>query len=95
MSAETTTEPLEFIGQIVQSFPSDVTNSLWDQGVNMDDWDYAILTSPDAVYKSENSNELHPHQWTLDRMLIGCCSNTWYLAEIRGTKYAIGIAYHA
>ena len=88
-------KPLEFLGQIVQGFPKDVSDSLWAQGVDLDDWDYAILAPPEAVYLSESDHGLCPHEWTLDRLLVGCCSNHWYLAEIRGRKYAIGIAYHS
>lgn len=124
-------------------FDRETTDKLWDQGVCMDDWDYAIICPPDVVVEEEYpyeesewewfpfveekdrvwekvqtsetswhyrgpdfskghyvTKEVKKKRWTcpeydLDRMLTGCCSNTWYLIEWNGEKKAIGVAYHA
>lgn len=34
-------------------------------------------------------------EYSIDRLLTGCCSNTWYLIQWNGEKKAIGVAYHA
>ena len=85
--------------------------SLWAEGVDMDDWDYVILAPLNTV--STVTREVHDYyadsyagrtttaievvqnNYQLSRMLVGCCSNTWYIATFRGRKYAIGVAYHS
>ena len=94
-TSELTPEPLIFLGQIVQSFPRDVTDSLWKQGVDLDDWDYAILAPTESIFQRENEDGFYPLEWTLEKMLTGCCDNRWYRATIRRQEFAIGIAYHA
>jgi hypothetical protein len=37
----------------------------------------------------------YPKDWQMERLLNGCCDNVWYKVEFRGTKMAIGVAYHA
>jgi hypothetical protein len=126
-----------------ETFTREEIDLLWSHGVNMDDWDYAIITDPDVIQSREVEYEdtewewfpyvpeeerVWPREqisdtawrylgppydkgdyvkkkkisiewecldWTLDRLLTGCCSNTWYLIEWKGEKRAIGIAYHA
>lgn len=86
-------------------------DAFWKQGVCMDDWDYVILAPLDTIdIKTEDRegydydtgrNEKHSivtvtqNDFTLDRMLFGCCSNEWYKATFRGQEYAVGVAYHA
>jgi hypothetical protein len=77
--------------------------SLWQQGVNMDDWDYMLLCPPDVVHEVKKRDdwdhseytEFDCKDWWLDGMLRGCSSNRWYRANLRGKEWAIGIAYHA
>ncbi len=47
------------------------------------------------VVKTKISIEWQCLDWTLDRLLTGCCSNRWYQIEWKGEKRAIGVAYHA
>ena len=81
--------------------------SLWAEGVDMDDWDYIILAPPStlSVVVEEEYDYCAGHAKTvarmvqnnyqLSRLLVGCCDNTWYTAKFRGRKYAIGVAYHS
>lgn len=85
----------------VKAFSRDISDRLWDQGVNLDDWDYAILASPDILRGEDfegsdgkSRTVWTPKDYTIERLLSGCCDNTWYKAMIEGKEYAIGIAYH-
>ncbi len=87
--------------------PDNLTNqddeSLWQQGVNTDDWDYMLLCPPDVVHEVKKYDDWDKSEiivfeckdWTLDRMLTGGSHNRWYRAKLRGKEWAIGIAYHA
>jgi len=94
-------------------------DSLWNQNVCMDDWDYIVFAPEDSITPVEYEDheyEYDPHfpkdwrmmvkvsiskirytqnEYVFDRILVGCCSNSWYRAEFRGQVYAIGIAYHS
>lgn len=74
----------------------DEIQSLWDQQVSMDDWDYLLVVNPKDVF-SEESGEFHVHYaYPLERLLDGCCSNEWYgLINFRNKECFIGVAYHA
>jgi len=74
--------------------------ALWQQGVNMDDWDYMLFCPPEVVFKFETPNEYSEgeygvKEWPLDKLLNGVCSNQWYRASFRGKEWAIGVAYHS
>jgi len=129
------------------SFTRSEIDHLWEQGVTMDDWDYAIICTPHILEEETYEEEelefvFFPHipehereqyitkeyidikgvicktfdldftkgkyqkviktykrynciDYNLDRMLTGCCRNTWYLIEWEGEKKAIGVAYHS
>lgn len=72
---------------------------LWDQNVNMDDWDYMLLLPSDTEvtkYTNEYDKEtVEPNNYEVNRLLTGCCSNRWYYITFRGDKYLAGIAYHS
>lgn len=79
----------------------------WELGVNMDDWDYMLICPADAVREEKSDvydeyvGEIFEHtryipcNWYLERMLTGCCDNTWYKVTYKGVDVAIGVAYHA
>lgn len=74
----------------------------WDQGVDMDDWDYMILAPVDILEEVDATDwdgkpikRLVPKGYTFERLLTGCCHNKWYKATFRGIEYAVGVAYHA
>jgi hypothetical protein len=76
----------------------EVIDSLWNQDVCMDDWDYMLFF--EAKFNCE-----FPEGWDavtlvpdyhIDRLLTGCCSNKWYPVEnFMGKKGFLGMAYHA
>ena len=72
-------------------------DSFWNQNVCMDDWDYIVLAPEKSIEQCEGAEglEYNPTEYTLERILVGCCSNRWYSAMFRGKKYAVGVAYHA
>jgi hypothetical protein len=74
--------------------------SFRSQGVNMDDWDYIVLAPVETIRPNTDSYdrdfpEYEQTEWTFDRIMVGCCSNSWYKATYRGAEYAVGVAYHA
>jgi hypothetical protein len=44
-------------------FTEDQIDSLWDQGVDMDDWDCAIITDPDVLEEEEYEEEESKWEW--------------------------------
>ena len=65
---------------------------LWNEGVCLDDWDYMLVFEYNKkTFKSDNS----PVQYNIERLLNGCCSNTWYRLNFRGSEKIIGVAYHS
>ncbi len=77
--------------------------SLWQQGVNMDDWDYMLLGPTDLIHAvkvrdawdQSEAMVFEGKDWWLGNMLSGSSSNRWYRAKLRGKEWAMGIAYHA
>lgn len=81
--------------------PNELTDadreSLWPQGVNLDDWDYLVL-APVGTLCVNNDDQDSPYgqdDSTLEKLLTGACDNRWYKATFRGTEYALGIACYA
>lgn len=79
--------------------PTEEFDSLWDQGVDLDDWDYILAfeePSKIAVQQEDEFNTYYaPKSYTVERLLTGCCINRWYKANLFGKPRMIGIAYHA
>lgn len=83
----------------------DEIRALWDQDVNMDDWDYIVLAPVDSLEYIEPSNNDYDEYYKesnyeqsdfyIDKLLNGCFDNIWYKAKFRGKFYAIGVAYHS
>ena len=70
----------------------DDLSSLREQGVCLDDWDYMIFVEHCKFYQT--GHEIHPEDYQLDRLLGGCCGNTWYQLIFRGETGIMGVAYH-
>lgn len=66
----------------------------WDHGVCMDDWDYMLIVPADEL-EQNSDGEWTPKDYQLERMLQGCCDNTWYKVEFEDGTYGVGVAYHA
>lgn len=77
----------------------ETVDSLWKQGVCMDDWDYVLFF--EAKYKSEfpkgwDNTIIEPTNYNVARLLNGCCKNQWWpVTDFMGKKGFLGVAYHA
>ena len=74
--------------------------ALWQQVVNMDDWDYMLFCPPEVVSKLETPGEYDQSEfgckdWLLEKTLNGVCTNQWYRASFREKEWSIGVAYHS
>lgn len=86
--------------QLVDCFSDGEKEQLRSQGIDLDDWDYALLC--DDLDLFEEAPEVYtegityePKDWTLDRLLNGCCDNKWYKIKFNGKVVMAGFAYHA
>lgn len=75
-----------------------VIEALWEQEVNMDDWDYVLFVENE--YKNqfieERDGTLTPKNYDVEHLLHGCCDNKWYsVTDFFGKPGIIGVAYHA
>lgn len=75
----------------IKAFNKKETEELWKQGVDLDDWDYALVIPESALRKESNE----PLEYGTDRLLTGCCENKWYRVLFRGKKVGMGVAYHS
>lgn len=71
----------------LQSFPERWDEDLARQGVQQDDYDYAILC--DRKYLRASDGELYGPPF-----LNGSCENRWYEVVLDGREWALGVAYH-
>ncbi len=74
--------------------------ALWDQGVNLDDWDYMLVVPASALATNEGG-DTRPLDYgevgythDLECLLTGCYDNRWYVVAFRGSMVGIGVAYH-
>jgi len=78
-----------------------VIDELWDQEVDMDDWDYLLFAS--NQYKGDfidvddaQRGNMQPKSYEVGRLLTGSCANGWYpVSNFRGRPGILGVAYHA
>lgn len=75
----------------------ELCDSLWKQGVCMDDWDYLLfIPNPPADFMIRDEDGDKPSSWYFQRLLTGCCDNKWYsVADFNGRSGVVGVAYHA
>ena len=78
---------------------SDIVEKLWNQSVDLDDWDYLLITTDldsfEEVEDEDGRITWSPTSSTIERLLTGCCSNIWYKISWRGKKAMVGVAYHS
>jgi len=74
-------------------------DSLRDQDVCLDDWDYMIFIEGDIDVCTEDdfigALRLVPKDYQLTRLINGCCDNTWHRLTFRGVQGIMGVAYHS
>lgn len=89
----------EFYDYKSQEMTEEVVDSLYKQNICMDDWDYLLFFSVDyiaAFPKGWDNVTVAPSNYTVGRLLNGCCYNKWYPVEnFMGKKGFLGVAYHA
>lgn len=80
----------------------DDIDMLWDQEVCMDDWDYMLfcecdISKVDWLFPvDELEIEYAPKDYNIEKLLTGCCSNSWYkVTNFKGRRGVLGVAYHA
>lgn len=82
-----------------------IIDELWDQKVDMDDWDYLLFVDEEYAEHFEPNEREDYYRGTheprsscqhFEKLLQGCCTNAWYKVEnFNGKKGFLGIAYHA
>jgi hypothetical protein len=84
---------------VTDEFPPDVREAMWDQGIDLDDWDYAIILPISEMECSHHHDESvltwMPKHYLFHQMLHGCCNNEWYSFKWDGAEFGIGLAYHS
>lgn len=89
----------EFYSTSSQEIDRDVIASLWQQNVDMDDWDYMVFFA--AKYKAQfppgwDGVVIEPSNYNVTRLLNGSCRNKWWaVKDFRGKSGFLGVAYHA
>lgn len=77
--------------------------ALWDQDVNMDDWDYLLFVPKKFKNQFQDIEEdvgvrgkKEPISYQIAGLLNGRCANAWYpVKNFKGKKGIVGVAYHA
>ena len=83
--------------EFYEKLPESAIQSLWDQNICMDDWDYLLFFENSELFeKSEYFDTiLVPKSYVMGTLLSGCSSNKWFpVDDFMGRKGVIGIAYH-
>jgi len=89
----------EFYDSSSRKFTREVIDSLWDQNIDMDDWDYMLFFA--IEYAADfplgwDKVHIEPSNYTISRLLTGCCRNRWYpVKDFFGKQGFLGVAYHA
>lgn len=92
-------------------FTTEESDSLWSQGVSLDDWDVALITFNLTEFETtedtfidydEKGNRVavtrdvySPKLYEVSQLLQGCCDNRWHKITWQGKEAVIGLAYHA
>jgi len=76
-----------------------VIDKLWEQNVDMDDWDYMLffaITYEAEFPKGWDNVTIEPSNYNVSRLLNGSCRNKWYpIRDFLGKQGFLGVAYHA
>lgn len=79
----------------------DEIEDLWNQNVDLDDWDYMLVTDDLTQFKLNEDKEEYdeseyiPIEWCVSKLLTGCCRNVWYRVKFREKMQMMGVAYHS
>lgn len=74
---------------------------LWNQNVDLDDWDYMLVTDDLTKFKRNEDKEYDESEyapideWCVPKLLLGCCRNVWYRVKFREKMQMMGVAYHS
>lgn len=78
---------------------------LWSQNVNMDDWDFVVITFDTNQFEEVEKEledgkiekEILPTSWTLSNLFnrATCCGTEWYRISWKGKPAVIGVSYHS
>ena len=68
------------------SFSGEETDLLWTLGVNMDDWDYALICPPDVVIEEEYQDEETEWVWKEN---VPQEERVWPREQLSETSYRI------
>lgn len=86
--------------EMYEDLDDEVMDSLRDQYVDMDDWDYMLFV--EDCFREHFSPEQHtssilvPNSHKVEGLLNGSCSNLWYAIDnFMGQKGILGVAYHS
>lgn len=80
--------------------PEAVQNSLWEQGVSLDDVDYMLITyNINLFYNVENetleeAQRVLPEDYNIERLINRADDNRWYRVKLNHRNAVVGIAYH-
>lgn len=72
-------------------------DSLWDQGVNLDDWNIMLIFDDlDLTHYTDEDGDAHrPNDYWIESLLNNNCSQNWHPnIMFRDKKRTIGIGYH-
>ena len=91
---------VEDINQIVQ-------DSLWEQGISLDDVDYMLITHNTKLFHNVENEDLSdwdipsaeaqrviPDDYDIERLINRADDNRWYRANVNGKDVVVGVAYH-
>ena len=84
----------------VEDINQNVQDSLWDQGISLDDVDYILITHNTVFFYNvenetiEEAQRVIPDDYDIERLINRADDNRWYRAGIDGKDVVVGIAYH-
>jgi len=85
--------------ELITEFTEEETSYLWSVGVDLDDWNFAIIGEPEILEERLNEEtgkmELKPVDYVLERILeVGSYDYKFYSVYFRGKKCAICVQYY-
>jgi hypothetical protein len=91
---------MDFSFVYVDELPQAVQDSLWEQGVSLDDTDYMLITYNINLFHNienetlEEAQRVLPEDYNIERLINRADDNRWYRVKIVGKDAVVGIAYH-
>lgn len=85
-----------------ETLPNHVIDRLWEQKVDMDDWDYVLFVEDEyrthfrECVEDGLRGNMQAKSYEVECLLHGCCYNAWYsIDDFFARKGILGVAYHA